>query len=227
MGLICYDCHMNKLDYESIRKHWVNNATAEASLWLNHIDNKKKTITDSYKIDRVLFFEQGELLFNVFSYLNWLAHIDLRKPKHISEKEMVEWLRRTTTWPTEAVEAFWYCLRNPIMHIGRTFLFSDHDRKTLSKLKLFADLQADLNFDPLRFQPEEFKPTSDQDGWMATFDPEDDKKLDVIFYFPGIRRKLDLVLGSVIKNISEADNNSLESLSKVNRKLLPFRITAA
>ena len=162
----------------------------------------------------------------MFSYLNWLAHIDLRNSKYVDESKMIEWLQRVTLWPREVAEAFWWCLRNPTMHLGRTFFFSDYDRKSTSKLKLFADLHPNLQFDPLAFQPDEFKPTPPEDGHFAVIDPLDERKLDVHFFFPGVRRKLDDALGSTLRGIEEADKNSLTSLAKLNRKLLPFRVWA-
>lgn len=215
---------MKKLNYEEIRTEWLKNSAAEAKLWLHHVDEKKGIILDLQQKKRVPLFEQAELLFHIFSYLNWLAHIDLRNAKHISEAKMVFWLQKTTSWPEEVAEAFWYCLRNPLMHTGRTFIFSDYDRKSTFRLKLFADLHPDLNFDPKSFQPQEYKPSEQEDGWIAVCDAEDERKLDVTFYFAGVNRKMEVALAEVINNIKVADNDSLASLAKVNHKLLAFRI---
>jgi hypothetical protein len=208
------------------RDAWLKHAHAEGTLWLAHIDSKCDVITKAQQDRRGWMFEQGELLFNVFSYLNWLAHVDLREPRHVSEKRMVSWIQTVTTWPSEVAEAFWYCLRNPLMHTGRTSIFTDHDRKSTSRLKLFADLHPNLEFDPLKFQPPEFKPSESEDGAMAIIWPSDPTHLQVNFYFPGVRRKLESALKSVMDRIGVADDASITKLSKVNMNLLPFRVVA-
>ena len=209
------------------RDAWLKHAHAEGTLWLAHIDSKCDVIVKAQQEQRWLIFEQAELLFNVFSFLNWLAHIDLREPRRVSEKHMVEWIQTVTTWPAEVAEAFWFCLRNPLMHTGRASIFTDHDRKSTSRLKLFADLHPDLQFDPLRFQPPEFKPTESEDGAMAIGGFDDPTQLQVNFYFPGVRRKLESALTAVMDRIRTADDASTRKLSKVNMNLLPFRVVAS
>jgi hypothetical protein len=218
---------MKKINYEGVREGWLKHGGAEAELWLHHIDAKKDAVLDLQKKSRAPIFEQAELLFNIFSFTNWLAHIDLRNAKHIKEQDMVDWLQKVTTWPLEVVEAFWYCLRNPLMHTGRTFFFSDYDRKSASRLKLYADMHPNLDFDPKRFQPEAFKPGEAEDGWFAVRNPDDESKLEVTFYLPGVRRKLGVILKAAMEGIRVANNDSLAALSKVNRKLLAFRVVGA
>ena len=38
---------------------------------------------------------------------------------------MISFLVSTTKWPREACEAFWLWVRNPVMHTGRTSIFSE------------------------------------------------------------------------------------------------------
>jgi hypothetical protein len=49
---------------------------------LSHIDQKASLIKQTLKEHRVPICEQAERLFNICSYLNWLAHIDLREEYH-------------------------------------------------------------------------------------------------------------------------------------------------
>lgn len=120
---------MAKLDYEATRAAWLQNASAEARLWLEHIDEKAAQITTRQSQGQLSIFEEGELLFNISALLNWLAHIDLREAKTVSEighpkgKDMISWLGNVTSWPPEVCEAFWFCVRNPVMHTGRSFVF--------------------------------------------------------------------------------------------------------
>jgi hypothetical protein len=138
---------------------------------------------------------------------------------------MISFLVKVTSWPIEACEAFWYCVRNPIMHTGRAFLFADHDRKTSSGLKISADLHPNLAFDPTQFQPDEYKPTLDQDGFFALPDIEGrPDRVSFSFYFPGIRRKLEIARDFVLDGIKNADHNSVAGLRKVNMKTLAFRV---
>jgi hypothetical protein len=215
---------MKAINHEEIREAWLRHAGAEAELWLHHIDTKRDSILDFEKEGRFNIFERAELLFNIFSFTNWLAHIDLRNAKYVEEQAMVDWLKKATSWPLEVAEALWLCLRNPLMHTGRTSIFSNYDRKSTSRLKLNADVHPDLNFDPKMFQPEEFKPTAAEDGWLAVGHPDDQSKLEVTFYLPGIRRKLDVMLKSTMEGIEKAPIDSLAKLSKVNRRLLGFRV---
>jgi hypothetical protein len=215
---------MKKINYDEVRKAWLRHAEAEAKLWLQHLDVKRDSVISLQAANQLYMFEQAELLFHVFSFVNWMAHIDLRNSKTISEAEMVSWVQQATSWPVEIAEAFWYCLRNPVMHTGRTFIFSNYDRKSTSKLQLFADLHPNLTFDPKEFQPERYKPTEIEDGWLAVLDPEDQRHLMVTFYFPGVRRKLAAILGATMSGIVTCDNNALASLQKLNRKLLTFRV---
>ncbi len=215
---------MKRINYDEVREAWIKHGNAEGKLWLSHIDDKGVTILNIWARKKAPLFEQAELLFNIFSYLNWLAHIDLREYRYVSEKDMVTWLQDMTHWPPEVVETFWFCLRNPIMHTGRTSLFSDYERGSTNKLKLFGVLHPDLTFDPKGFQSVEYKPNDSQDGWLNNNLSDDPKKIEVTFYLPGIRRKLDKILDATMQNIARADNNSISSLEKVNRKILAFRI---
>lgn len=79
----------------------------------------------------------------------------------------------------------------------------------------------------MAFQPAEFKPTEHEDGFFATLNPFEKSQLDVNFYFPGVRRKLEVAIHIVIENIKTADKNSLAALSAVNRKLLAFRVVGS
>jgi hypothetical protein len=223
---------MSKVDVEAIREAWLRNMAAEARLWLVHIDKRTQEILDTYAEKRVPLFETGELLFDVFSYLNWLAHVHFREEKYVREsdhprgQDIISFLQEVTNWPRDACEAFWYCVRNPVLHTGRTSLFSDYDRKSSGGRKLFADLHPNLTFDPARFQPEEFKPTVEEDGYLALPDPDSPDQLEVWFYFPGIRRKLDEAQTIVLQGIATADDQSVLGLRRINMKTLAFRIAA-
>lgn len=137
---------------------------------------------------------------------------------------MITWLGTATQWPLEPCEAFWFCLRNPVMHTGRTSIFADHDRKSVKRRKIFADMHPNLDFDPLRFQPDAFKPTPEQDGYLEIPSFEHAGAIEISFYFPGVRRKLDRAQTIVLEGIEEASHNSLMGLRKVNARTLAFRV---
>lgn len=225
---------MSKTTIAEIRDVWVRNTDAEAGVWLAHIDRRTQEILDIYADgDRVPMFETGELLFSVFSYLNWLAHIHFREERHVKEyrhdkgKDMVSFLETTTGWDRDVCAAFWLCIRNPIMHTGRSSSFADYERKATFGAKMFADVHSNLAFDPLQFQPDEYKPSVEEDGYFALPHPMDHKSIVISFYFPGIRRKLDTARQIVVEGIASADDESVLGLSRINRKTLAFRISAA
>lgn len=224
---------MPKPDIEGIRKAWLANSEVEADLWLNHIDRRTKEILDVYDSDRIPVFETGELLFNVFSYLNWLAHVHFREADHVKEdkhpkgKDMISFLEAATKWPREACEAFWLWVRNPLMHTGRTSIFSRQERKSSVGNKMFVDIHPNLAFDPLQFQPDEYKPGVEQDGFFALPTPEGGGEILVWFYFPSIRRKLDNAKSLVLDGISSASDQSILGLKKINNRTLAFRISSS
>jgi hypothetical protein len=59
---------MAKIDVEGVRWPWIRNTTAEANLWLAHIDRRTNEVQDAYSHQRMPLFEIGDLLFNTFSY---------------------------------------------------------------------------------------------------------------------------------------------------------------
>lgn len=237
------------IDLVECRRGWLSNTEAEGRAWLAHIDrhaqrihqlqeavgqamqhNEAGSVAPSDDV-HMPTFETGDLLFNVFAFANWLAHIRYREDKHVKDPEMLAWLVEFTSWPFEACEAFWYCVRNPVMHTGRSFIFHDHDRKSAARDqgsivtgKIFGDLHPDLTFDPLRFQPAEFKPTPSEDGFnhMPTFDKQGEFRFS--FYFAGVRRKLDNALEIVLDDIRGAGAASMRRLIKVNMKIMAFRV---
>lgn len=223
---------MVKDDIEEIRGVWLRDGDAEAKLWLAHVDRRTQEILGIYaNEERIPIFEMGDLLFNVFSYLNWLAHVHYRQDRYVPEDshprghDMISFLEGVTQWPRDVCAAFWLCVRNPIMHTGRASLFADYQRKASSGHRMYADLHPNLTFDPAQFQPDEFKPTVANDGYTAiagAFD--DERRLDIWFYFPGVRRKLEDARTLVIEGIANADDQSIKGLRKINMKTLAFRV---
>lgn len=219
----------HSIDFEAVRTNWLNNIAAESRLWLSHIDKRADEIRELYSDNKFPTFEQPELLFHIFAFLNWLAHIDFRTPDHIQEtnhpkhKDMISWLSGVTGWPLDVCEAFWFCLRNPTMHTGRTSIFSDYRRKSHHKFKLYADLIPQIDTDPLEYQPDEYKPTNETDGWMAVTDPMDLNKLEVSFFYKGLRRKLDQVSQEVYSGVEKASSAELQKLIHLNLTSFGFR----
>ncbi len=207
--------------HEKFRKEFLKSMKAEAKLRLNHIHEKKETNINLQKQSRIPYLEEAELLFNMFVFFNWLAHIDLRKEGDVGGEPMRNWLTKITTWPPYISDAFWSCLRNPTMHLGRTSIFTNHNKDS-KPVKLYAGLHPDLNFDPMKFQPKNMKPKKTDDGWMAvTGLHSNPNELDVTFYFAGLERKLNGALNEVIEGIETADKTSLEMLYKMNTNTLP------
>ena len=220
------------MDIDSVREAWLRNMPVEARLWLAHIDKRAQEIVDAYSAQRMPLFEIGELLFNVCSYLNWLAHIHFREDRYVPErdhpkgKDIISFLQEVTRWPVGACEAFWFCVRNPVMHTGRSSLFADYGRKSSDGWKMVADLHPNLAFDPAQISPDQFS-IGEQDGFFALPDPETPDQAMYWFYFPGIRRKLEDALNAVIAGIENADRQSVLGLDKINMKTLAFRVSGA
>lgn len=235
-----------EIDFEEARQAWLSCTQAEGHLWLEHIDSHaNRIVTRQSEIHQLLngtavapagrevpTLQMGDLLYNCFAFANWLAHIRLRKHKPVTEAENIAWIAEFSTWPYEVCEALWYCIRNPIMHTGRSSSFHEYDRKSVRRHdgsvisgRLYADLHPDLRFDPLRFQPDEFKPTRRNDGYMVmpSFFKEGGHVFN--FYFPGLRRKLDDALALVLADLRACSHNDLRKLAKVNATILMFRIT--
>jgi len=215
---------MTKVDIEGVREAWLRDMSAEARLWLAHIDRRVQEIVDSSKVEGYPLFEIGELLFNVFSYLNWLARVHLREENYVKGKGMITFLGELTHWPVEACEAFWFCIRNPVMHTGRASAFDDHGRKSSDGWNLAADLHPNLAFDPAEFDPEHFGVAA-QDGCFAVADPDTPGRVIFTYFFPGVRRKLEDALNIVVTGIENADHESVRELYKINVKNLAFRVS--
>lgn len=238
---------VDQIDYEGAREAWLSCTEAEGRLWLEHIDaHTASIIARQTEIAEQLngippevisrgwpTFQVGDLLYNCFAFANWLAHIRLRKHKPVTESENIAWLAEFSSWPYEVCEALWYCIRNPIMHTGRSSSFHEYDRKSERRTdgsvitgRLYADIHPELRFDPMTFQPDWCKPTNQNDGFtiMPSFFKEGGHV--VSFYFPGLRRKLSDALELVLADLRTCSHADLRKLVKVNGTILMFRISA-
>lgn len=204
---------MKYLDKEGIKETWVKSTRSEGRMRLAHMEKKKELIQQLYGEGRVPTLEEAEMLFHVFTFINWLAHIDLKKDHSIDEKTLLKWVEEVMDWPDYVVVAFWYCIRNPIMHQGRTSPFSDFERKSPDgKYKLYAGFHPNMKSDPQVFE----------EGFSALLNPIEEGKLDVTFFYAGVHRKLEQMLSQVVSNIKDLDESKVSTLYKINRKLLPL-----
>lgn len=219
------------MDHERARAAWERHGIAEIDMWCRHVAQKVRHIIEVQSgAQRIPMIEQAETVFDICAIVNRLAQIDLRTASHIGGADLTCWLATTSGWPDYVAKAFWYCVRNPTMHLGRSWMFADHDRG-FKGIKLFADIStlwASRGPDHT-IPPSPFISRDQYDGCGLGWSSERGRPMDgadvpawsanavsVNFYMPGVLEVLGILRNSVLEGLRTATNVDLERLAAVN-----------
>jgi hypothetical protein len=219
------------LEHEEAREAWVRNGIGEIDTWCRHISLKVRSVIE---IERggegIPMIERAETIFDICAVINRLAHIAHRRATPIGGSDLTTWLATNAGWPVYVAKAFWYCVRNPTMHLGRSWLFADHDRKH-EGVHLFGDITGSWSFrGPDHTIPPTPAPWRDEydshgQGWSSSRGghmPESDVAMwgpdavSVSFFMPGVLAVLGLLRNSVLDGLRTATHEDLERLVAVN-----------
>ncbi len=194
---------------------------AEVDLWLTHIDERVATIEADRRNGKTRLIEEAELVFAVCVVFNRLAQIDLRTSGHVQEdSQLIPWVMKNTGWPKDVVKGFWKGIRNPTMHMGRSFGLASYDIQVKEgHPPLVATIANDLEWEPTEYSGD----VERGDGWdySSTPLPGGDRAKLVTFYMPGIRRALAKTKANVVERLHVASSQELDLLLELNRRL-PF-----
>lgn len=225
------------MEHEEAREAWVRNGIGEIDMWCRHIARKVRGVIEIERGgERIAIIEQAETVFDICAVINRLAHIAHRRATPIGGPDLTAWLATNAGWPIYVAKAFWYCVRNPTMHLGRSWSFADHDRKHQG-IYLFGDISSgSWSFrGPDRTVPRTPRPDRDEydgfgQGWrsnrggqmpesgVAAWGPD---AVSVHFFMPGVLAILGLLRNSVLEGLRVATQDELERLSAVNASI-PF-----
>jgi len=204
------------VDYEHARVLWLRHGMAEVDLWCRHIAAKVREIIAIQQTgEQHPVIQQSEAIFDICAVLNRLVHIACRQAEPINGTDLTRWLSREAGWPLYVAKAFWYCVRNPTMHLGRAWMFADHDRKH-EGMRLFADVASHWAVRGM----EGFPDTGP--GWWAIRGSglgDGAEALDAVrvtFYMPGVLLTLGTLRNSVIEGLRAATDDDLKDLVAVN-----------
>ncbi|PKQ27097.1 MAG: hypothetical protein CVT64_01215 [Actinobacteria bacterium HGW-Actinobacteria-4] len=219
-----------------LRRTWIQDGLGELHCWIDHAESKANFILAESRKGRIRYIETAELLFAITAVINRLAQIDLRTETNLSiDKTLTPWISQQTDWPPLVAKAFWHCIRNPVMHMGRTSGFTGYDVKTDDGLPILASVQEYLKRDYPTDMGAEFPPGpqavySTGPGWYALYSPElgpapyDDwsgESIDLTFYVFELFEIVRSVIYAVAVRLRDASTEDLERLTKLQRRL-PF-----
>lgn len=192
---------------EEARAAWLRHGLGELKFWLQHIDEKTAHLVAEQRAGRIRYIEQAELIFDYCALINRLAQIDLHTEGHIKLESLVAWLSSSTGWPLHVADSFWYCVRNPTLHVGRAWSMADYGRK-YDGATVFAGLHPDMSTD------------HGTDGWLEWPKFSDDE-VRIEFYLPGVRTIVDKLIESVAERLRTATEADLRKSSRLNERI-PF-----
>ena len=215
------------------RARWLDEGIHEIDLWCVHIGRRVREQIVLQATGQSGFIDESEILFSIFVVVNRLAQIWMRKSDHIDERLLISWLSKQANWPLSIAEAFWGCIRNPTMHLGRPMLLADHKRRLPDGRALFADYNGHWDFEPSRFAIEKkasLHETAEIQryrrsgvGWESelgrnihapnfTFPPD---AVVVRFFMPGLLLTIDRIRAKGIRRLKSSTYNELLELSAV------------
>jgi hypothetical protein len=202
---------------EETRNAWLRSGLGELNFWLQHIDEKTKRLRQEEQQGRLRYIEQAELIFTYSAFLNRLAQISLRKPDNLNIKNtLVPWLTEKTNWPEDVAYAFWNCIRNPVIHVGRTGVMADYGLK-LNGIILKAGFRPSM----LDQRPATEMPKPNGIGWFMIDWRGIANEITINFDFDGLREISEQVLNKVEVEVRNMSPEQLYELRKVSERL-PF-----
>lgn len=215
------------------RLRWLDEGIHEIDLWCEHIGRRVREQIPFQEIGSSGFIAESEVFFSICVVMNRLAQIWMRRSGHIPEQTFISWLTRQSGWPSFVSEAFWACIRNPTMHLGRPMLLANHGRTVDHGRPLFADYNGHWEYDPFllhgAYPSRPDLPADEQRfrkqglGWQSElgkyFDapnfefPND--SVVVRFFMPGILLTLDRIRSKGIERLRRATYQEFWKLAEV------------
>lgn len=210
---------------EEKREAWLRHGLGEIPSWLVHIDEKTEYIIAEQRAGRIRFIDQAELIFDYCAVINRLAQVGKNTAENLAiDTRLVPWLANMTDWPEDVAKAFWYCIRNPTLHTGRTSVFADYGiTYEDTGLVLKAGIHADLSYSPSATS--EDMPSDGHWGrglgWMQTDNRPMEDEILIMFDLPGLRKIVEQILERIREQVRGMSGDELKKLSAVNDRL-PF-----
>ncbi|GLZ30808.1 hypothetical protein Lesp02_29970 [Lentzea sp. NBRC 105346] len=184
------------------------------------MDTKLARLKSEARAGRYHYLEEAELIFWHSALLNRLAHISKKSVKPLGiDDTLVPWLARKTGWPKAVADAFWYCARNPVVHVGRAWVMADYGR-TLDGAVLKAGFRPDI----LDETPATEMPEPNGTGWYMIDCRDIESEITIYFDFTGLRVAAEEVLAKVKDQVREMTPGELNKLRSVNERI-PFLYT--
>lgn len=218
------------------RQAWIQHGLGEVHMWLDHAEEKADFIARERGLGRFRYIEAAELVFVVSATINRLAQIALRTEGHIGTKQkLTPWLASQTGWPPPVANAFWSCVRNPVMHMGMTWGFAAYGEETNAGLPILVTVdmsdRRERDSDPgVPFPPGTGPVHSSGPGWLAIHhadlgDPPYDEwsreHVSVNFYIFEVIDVVRSMIRPVAMGLRAASPAELGQLTKLQRRL-PF-----
>jgi len=221
------------------RDGWIQHGLGEVHIWLDHAEEKADFIDQERALGRFHYIETAELVFVISATINRLAQIALRTEKNIGLKEkLTPWIASQTGWPLPVANAFWFCVRNPVMHMGTTSSFAAYGEKTDAGLPILVRVDTsgrrERNSDPgVPFPPGTGPVHSSGPGWLAIHHPNlgdppydewSGEHVSVEFYVYEVIDVVRLMIRSVAVGLRDASPAELGRLTKLQRRL-PYMLS--
>ncbi|GAP60813.1 hypothetical protein AHiyo1_44060 [Arthrobacter sp. Hiyo1] len=218
------------------RARWLDEEIHEIDIWCEHIGRRVREQIRKQETRTSHFVDESEILYGICVVINRLAQIDFLRHGHINDKEFGPWFAEATGWPDFVAQAFWFCVRHPTMHLGRSMLFADHGRKFGDGYRLFGDINGGWDYDELAvsgpaaentYLPEAVRRFhSWGQGWSSELgdkvsfpnDVVDAQSIVVHFHIPGLLRILDKLRSGTLKLLQSANYEQFMKLSELNKR---------
>lgn len=207
----------NNFKPEEARDAWLRNGLGELNFWLQYIDEKSERLKEEERQGRFPYLEHAELVFIYSAFLNRLAQISKKTPENLDiDTRLVPWLAKKAGWPENVARAFWYCIRNPVIHVGRTWAMADYGLK-LDGVTLKAGFRPSM----LDNKPATDMPKPNGTGWFMIDWRGAADEITINFDFSGLRKVAEKVLNEVRDEVRNMSPEQLYKLRKVNERI-PF-----
>lgn len=199
--------------HEAVREAWLRDGLGELDFWLQHIDEKTERLREEEGQGRIRYLEQAELVFIYSAFFNRLAQISKKTPDNLPiDTRLVPWLAKKTNWPEEVAKSFWYCIRNPTVHVGRAWIMADYGQSHDG-----VPLKAGFRSTVLNNSKEEI-PKPNGTGWYKV---HWGNEITIYFDYSGLREIAEKVLNEVKDEVRKMSPEELHKLRKVNERI-PF-----
>jgi hypothetical protein len=169
--------------------------------------------------------------------INWLAIVDKRK-LHLSNSEVMEFLHQRFYWPRYVAENFINNVRNPSIHLGRSYKWRSYDKVKWKHSiaehgsdKVFKGA-FDPNVSEVLWDPrmKGLKDKAYTDGYIEhnlfSYESGELQGISITFFYIGFRKKIDNCIGEIFKKICTMQEAELRALHELSYQVALFQIPA-